>query len=329
LEPDYNGRVVNDKSIRVLLAIRIEENVGPKDMDPEAFAEWFRTLPAPVEGVEVKIEAAFACNSTLVMVSLPLSLWTYLPQHPAVTSLGTIKSSNLLRTLQPCQETYPTASKYRNDSKSRNGKKKHVSFATDNTVLHGEPNDKRENLDIKTDPVLEGLNQDSNPDQTSRQEPHAELESNERHHNLAKEPLQDSILEVSESAKAYVSNIRDKFPSADIRLTERLGEANWQRHVIIRNKQNQEEPGQLLLQRTAKSIFRPALTFDDSGIGSSLPVESAYAPSLASFVSRVDHADNKYFRVPPTPKEVLEGKPFECFICDRNIDNVKSRADWK
>jgi hypothetical protein len=256
LEPDSKGRISEDQSIRVLLAIRLEENVEPKDMAPKDFTEWFRTLPAPVKGVEVKVEAAFACNSTLVLVSLPLSLWTYLPQHPAVTSLGTIKSSNFLSTLQTCRIPYPTASESRNHSvRNQNGKRKHVSFAIDDTVLNDEADGKDENLQVNIDPILGGLVQESNPDQPACQAPTTEPEFTEVYRSLERETLEDSIFEVSGPAKAYVSNILDKFPSADIRLIERLGEANWQRHVIIRNNQGQEEPGRFILQRTAKSIF--------------------------------------------------------------------------
>jgi hypothetical protein len=232
LEPDSKGRISEDQSIRVLLAIRLEENVEPKDM------------------------AAFACNSTLVLVSLPLSLWTYLPQHPAVTSLGTIKSSNFLSTLQTCRIPYPTASESRNHSvRNQNGKRKHVSFAIDDTVLNDEADGKDENLQVNIDPILGGLVQESNPDQPACQAPTTEPEFTEVYRSLERETLEDSIFEVSGPAKAYVSNILDKFPSADIRLIERLGEANWQRHVIIRNNQGQEEPGRFILQRTAKSIF--------------------------------------------------------------------------
>jgi hypothetical protein len=330
LEPDSKGRISKEQSVRVLLAIRLEENADPKDMAAKDFTEWFRTLPAPVKGVEVKVEAAFACNSTLVLVSLPLSLWTYLPQHPAVTSLGTIKSSNFLSTLQTCRVPCPTASEFRNHSvRDQNRKGKHVSFAIDDILFNVKADDKNENLQDNVAPILGSLSQESNPDQYACQARTTEPEFSEVHCSLERETLEDSTFEVSGPAKAYVSNILDKFPSADIRLIQRLGEANWQRHVIIRNKQDQEEPGQSILQRTAKSIFHPALTFHDSGIGSSLPVVSAYAPSLSSFVSKLDDADNKYFRVPPTPKEVLEGKPFECFICDRTISTLKNRADWK
>ncbi|KAI9800286.1 MAG: hypothetical protein M1833_003400 [Piccolia ochrophora] len=40
---------------------------------------------------------------------------------------------------------------------------------------------------------------------------------------------------VSDPARPYVLKIYDKFPSADTKLIERFGEANWQRHMRIRS----------------------------------------------------------------------------------------------
>ncbi len=79
---------------RLLLAVRFEENIRAEDLSTEYFAEWLRTIPAAVK--EVKVEAGFKCDSTLLFVSLPLSLWAYLPQNAAIFPLGTIRSSNLL-----------------------------------------------------------------------------------------------------------------------------------------------------------------------------------------------------------------------------------------
>lgn len=46
-------------------------------------------------------------------------------------------------------------------------------------------------------------------------------------------------LQVSGPARTYAQNIFDKFPSADIKLIERLGEVNWQRHMSIRRRMKQ------------------------------------------------------------------------------------------
>jgi hypothetical protein len=48
-------------------------------------------------GIEsVHVEAAFTCNSTLLLVSLPMAVWTYLPDDPAIIPLGRVFSSNLM-----------------------------------------------------------------------------------------------------------------------------------------------------------------------------------------------------------------------------------------
>jgi len=46
--------------------------------------------------------------------------------------------------------------------------------------------------------------------------------------------------QVSEPARAYAQNIFDKFPSADIKLIERLGEVNWRRHMCVRQRMKQK-----------------------------------------------------------------------------------------
>jgi hypothetical protein len=60
-----------------------------------------------------------------------------------------------------------------------------------------------------------------------------------------------------------------------------------------------------------------------------MPSASSYAPSASSFVSKVGDDDSEYFRVPRTPTEVFEGKPFKCFICGRFLVQIKNRVDWK
>jgi hypothetical protein len=71
------------------------------------------------------------------------------------------------------------------------------------------------------------------------------------------------------------------------------------------------------------------LMLHDSGFGSSVPTTSFYAASVASFISKAGDADSNYFRAPPIPREAIDGKPFECFICGRIISHIKNRVDWK
>lgn len=133
---------------------------------------------------------------------------------------------------------------------------------------------------------------------------------------------------VSGPAKTYVSLVREKFNKAPYRLVERLGEANWQRHMDIREKGESTEK---LTSKTgiACSVFRPYSDFHDSGIGTSVPAHTNYAPSHTSFQSSNIEGDHVTLRVPREPAEVSAGKQFECFLCRRIISNVRNRVDWK
>ena len=41
---------------------------------------------------------------------------------------------------------------------------------------------------------------------------------------------------VSDPAQSYVQLVREKYKNAEHRLVERLGEANWQRHIRVRTE---------------------------------------------------------------------------------------------
>ncbi len=141
---------------------------------------------------------------------------------------------------------------------------------------------------------------------------------------------------VSEPANFYVSHILAKFKNIDKRLAERLGEANWQRHLRVRAQID----GSVQLKEAveskkiikAQSIFVPQSLFHDSGLGPSLPTQSSYAASAAShtsFISSLADGHKEAYRVPSTPAEVHDGKPFQCFICGHTLSNIKNRVDWK
>lgn len=139
--------------------------------------------------------------------------------------------------------------------------------------------------------------------------------------------------QVSDPARSYVIRVYDKFKRANTRLIERLGEANWQRHISLRthHTQNVKVP-QETLDKAPKSIFVPVSLFHDSGLGSTLPAYSSYAATVAShssFVSSVEDSEIGELRVPATPKEVFDGVPFECTICGHTLRKIKSRIDWK
>lgn len=140
---------------------------------------------------------------------------------------------------------------------------------------------------------------------------------------------------VSGPAKIYVSLVREKYKQAQNQLVERLGEANWQRHISVRNSMKasidvaEEISAPVEDSGVSRSLFRPYSTFHDSGIGSSIPSQTEYAPSHTSFQSSNTEGGRELIRVPATPAEVSDGKPFQCFLCKCVLSNIKNRVDWK
>ncbi|RFU25884.1 hypothetical protein B7463_g10453, partial [Scytalidium lignicola] len=139
----------------------------------------------------------------------------------------------------------------------------------------------------------------------------------------------------SKAAFAYINAVREKFRAADNELTERLGEANWQRHIRIRGKLQGTEQQEIQDEQIpiAKSLFRPISTFQDSGLGISISTPTiAIEPSVASHSSYHTNATEKgsgVLRVPETPKEVHLGVPFTCDICQKTLTKIKNRYQWK
>jgi len=137
---------------------------------------------------------------------------------------------------------------------------------------------------------------------------------------------------VSGPARTYILNICDRFPKADSKLVERLGEANWQRHTALRRLLLQADSSDFPVEEPAKSVFVPVSLFQDSGLGSSLPSQTSYATTSAShtsFVSSQADEEGGGLRVPPTPKAVIKGTPFNCEICGQTLSQIKNRVDWK
>ena len=82
-------------------------------------------------------------------------------------------------------------------------------------------------------------------------------------------------------------------------------------------------------KETPKSVFTHCTLFHDSGIGTSVAPGTNYAASHTSFISSNAEEDCGSLRVPATPAEVSEGKPFRCFICTNMLYNIRTRIDWK
>ncbi|KUJ18943.1 uncharacterized protein LY89DRAFT_667987 [Mollisia scopiformis] len=79
---------------RLLLSIRFSETVKPSELSTELFAEWLRSVPALANAV--RVEAGFASDSTLMLVSIPAGLLAHLAFDRAINLIGTVRSRNLL-----------------------------------------------------------------------------------------------------------------------------------------------------------------------------------------------------------------------------------------
>lgn len=82
---------------RLLFSIRISEDVKANELSSEIFLDWLKRLP--IKANLVRVEAGFASDSTLVMFSILPAILGYLPENPAMTLLGTIKSKNIMAVL--------------------------------------------------------------------------------------------------------------------------------------------------------------------------------------------------------------------------------------
>lgn len=90
------------------IGARFQPSTGQRAIDkptgaqnPRTWAESVPTLEDPfrqrrLENVMVRSESAFDSHSTLLLVSIPLPLWTFLPHNPAYSFVGYITSRNRL-----------------------------------------------------------------------------------------------------------------------------------------------------------------------------------------------------------------------------------------
>jgi hypothetical protein len=85
------------KGPRLIFAIRLNDTFRPEADMLDHFTDWMRSFPTIAH--EMKVEAVFDSLSTLVLVSLPMDISAYLPQDPAIMSLGPITSPNRMHLL--------------------------------------------------------------------------------------------------------------------------------------------------------------------------------------------------------------------------------------
>lgn len=134
----------------------------------------------------------------------------------------------------------------------------------------------------------------------------------------------------------YVELISSRFPKARSSLVDCLGKCNWERYnrlQLVRKAHAMEDASRsddAELPTTGKSNASRSLFaesgFHDSGLGTSIPVQSAYALSIASFVS--SRAESSHSKLPPLSEPAKRGVPFVCDACNKTVQITRTR-EWK
>ncbi|KAJ5726601.1 uncharacterized protein N7483_007958 [Penicillium malachiteum] len=127
-------------------------------------------------------------------------------------------------------------------------------------------------------------------------------------------------------AQPYAMRIRDRFSNAATSLVERLAEANLERSIRLRTKQDEEEVGDHT-NEDAVTLFKPFSLFHDSGIGTSIPTISQYAATVASHTSFLSVAGEDAIGRPRVPSLPQQERSFQCEYCHRMIF-MRNRIEW-
>jgi hypothetical protein len=98
--------LVRGQSLRVLLALRIEDDHFLDDANEDEgkrirdWCAWLKNVPDGVKDV-ISIQGLYKSCSTLVLISIPLILWDFLPANKAYSFVGFVNSPNLAHHLLP------------------------------------------------------------------------------------------------------------------------------------------------------------------------------------------------------------------------------------
>ncbi len=85
-DPDF-------RTPKVLISLALDEDQW---LYPGVWADWLRQIPARIKSASV--EGVYRSYSTLLLLSIPVATWDMLPENPAVSFIGFVRSENLLQT---------------------------------------------------------------------------------------------------------------------------------------------------------------------------------------------------------------------------------------
>ena len=171
---------------------------------------------------------------------------------------------------------------------------------------------------------------------------------------VAEAPSKMEAFQVSSVMAAnYCRKIRDRFPDLDIRLVERLGDANESRsnrlhegfvaHEAAATKEleDPEDASEALFSRsggrqtaTTKSTFISESIFSNDetpghGMSKEEYDDAASQTTFATFSTTFSKAGQGIPRIPALPESARSGRPFNCVACGNLVRNIRNRRVWK
>ncbi|KAI9147296.1 hypothetical protein HJFPF1_13335 [Paramyrothecium foliicola] len=132
---------------------------------------------------------------------------------------------------------------------------------------------------------------------------------------------------------AFREQISNKFPNADATIVDRLAKANWERFLrtselragnLISKQENENEKNASSRAETLPPQSEQISKFNDSGLGTSIHTDSAYAETAMSY----HHDDQTSVRIPLLPAKDKKGEVFECLACGRDV-RAHNNSMWK
>lgn len=82
----------NEDKPHVMISLALEDN---QRLDLNAWEQWLASFPALAK--YVKVQGVFKSHSTLLLLSMPVTLWDLLPDHQACSFVAFIRSNNLIK----------------------------------------------------------------------------------------------------------------------------------------------------------------------------------------------------------------------------------------
>ncbi|CEI68668.1 hypothetical protein FVEN_g7933 [Fusarium venenatum] len=99
---DYMFTEPNEDTPHVMISLALEDD---QRLDINAWEQWLGAFPAMAK--YVKVQGVFKSHSTMLLVSMPVSIWDLLPEDHATSFIAFIRSNNLMAQ-KPRNQSVPT-----------------------------------------------------------------------------------------------------------------------------------------------------------------------------------------------------------------------------